>query len=80
MAGNSFDKFNFPHLLSLTDRQVARFCKAFSNNLSANTELSKTQISKMIQIMWISWRFTAKVGTPILAKNARSYFVNKKNN
>ena len=33
----------------LTNRQVANIRQAFSNHLSADIKLSKTQISKMIQ-------------------------------
>ena len=40
---------NFPHKLLLTNRQVSNLLKAFSNHLSANIKLSKTQLSKMIQ-------------------------------
>ena len=40
---------NFPHKLLLTNRQVSNLRKAFSNNLSADIKLSKTQLSKMIQ-------------------------------
>ena len=42
-------KINFLHELLLTNTQVASLCKAFANNLSTDTKLSKTQISKMIQ-------------------------------
>ena len=40
---------NFPHKLLLTNRQVLNLRKAFVNYLSADIELSKTQLSKMIQ-------------------------------
>ena len=40
---------NFPHKLSLTNRQVANLRKAFVNYLSTDIKLSKTQLSKMIQ-------------------------------
>ena len=40
---------NLPHKLLLTNRQVSNLRKAFSNNSSADIELSKTQLSKMIQ-------------------------------
>ena len=49
MIGNSNDQANFPHELSLTNRQAANLRKAFSNYLSADIKLSKTQLSKMIQ-------------------------------
>ena len=40
---------NFPHKLLLTNRQVANLRKAFENYLSTDINLSKTQLSKMIQ-------------------------------
>ena len=50
MIGNSDDETNFPHKLLLTNRQVANLCKAFANHTSTDIKLSKTQLSKMIQI------------------------------
>ena len=41
---------NFPHRLLLTNIQVANPCKAFANYLSTDIKLSKTQLSKMIQL------------------------------
>ena len=43
------DETNFQHRLLLINRQNANICKSFENNLSTDTKLSKTQISKMIQ-------------------------------
>ena len=40
---------NFPHKLSLTNRQVSNLRKAFANNSSTDIKLSKTQLSQMIQ-------------------------------
>ena len=40
---DSNDKNNFPRMLSLTNAQVSKLCKAFANGSSANTILSKTQ-------------------------------------
>ena len=40
---------NFPRKSLITNRQVSNRRKAFSNHLSANIKLSKTQLSKMIQ-------------------------------
>ena len=40
---------NFPHILLLTNKQVANFCKAFANHLSNDIKFSKTQLPKMIQ-------------------------------
>ena len=49
MIGFSNDETNIPHKLLLTNRQVANLCKAFANHTSTDIELSKTQLSKMIQ-------------------------------
>ena len=43
------DETNFPHKLLLTNRQVANLRKAFTNHLSTDIKLSKSQLSKMIQ-------------------------------
>ena len=43
------DETNFSHKLLLTNRQVSNLFKGFSNNLSADIKLSKTQLSNMIQ-------------------------------
>ena len=50
MIGNSYDETIFPHKLLITDRQVSHLHKAFSNNSSTDIKLSKTQLSKMIQL------------------------------
>ena len=44
VVGDSNDENNFQHKLLLTNTQVSKHCKAFGNNSSANTKLSKTQI------------------------------------
>ena len=49
IIGDSDDKINFPHVLLLTNRQLANLRKAFANNLSTDIKLSKTQISKLTQ-------------------------------
>ena len=36
VIGNSNDEHNFPHKLFLTNTQISRLCKAFSNDFSAN--------------------------------------------
>ena len=48
MIGDSNDVTNFPLKLLLTDSQVSRLPKAFANSSSANVELSKTHLSKMV--------------------------------
>ena len=49
MIGDSDDKINFPHELSLTNRQVANLRKAFAGKSSTDIKSSNTEISKMIQ-------------------------------
>ena len=48
MIGNN--ETNFPHELLLTDRQVSNIRKSFANNSSIYIKLSKTQLSKIIQL------------------------------
>ena len=60
MSGDN--ETNFPHKLLLTNRQVANLCKAFSNYLSTDIKLSKTQLSKMIQ----SGKFLDRLLGPLL--------------
>ena len=50
VTGDSDDRTNFPLKLLLTDTQVSKLCKDFANNLLANIKLSKTQLSKMVQL------------------------------
>ena len=59
MIGDNETKF--PHRL-LTNRQVSSLCKAFSNHLSADIKLSKTQLTKMIQ----SGAFLGRLLGPLL--------------
>ena len=49
MIGDSDDKINFPHELLLTNRQVPNLHEAFANNSTTDIQLSKTQLSKIIQ-------------------------------
>ena len=62
MVGNSNDNTNFPHELLLTDRQVENIRKAFANHLSTDIKLSKTQLSKIIQL----GRFLGRRLNPLL--------------
>ena len=50
MIGNSDEETNFPHKLLLTNRQIRNLREAFSNRISTDIKLSKTQLSKMIQL------------------------------
>ena len=49
MVGDSNDETNFTHKLSLTDRKIWRYCKAFSNKSWTNRKLSKFQLSEIGQ-------------------------------
>ena len=62
MIDNSNDKTNSLHELLSTNRQVANLRKAFSNYLSADNKLLKTQLSKMIQ----SGGFLSRLFGPLL--------------
>ena len=51
VVGDSTDETNFPHkLLLLSDGQVSVLHKACADNSSASIKLSKTQLSKMVQL------------------------------
>ena len=45
-VGDSNDENKFLHKLLLTNTQVSRLCKIFTNNSSTNIKLSKTQLHK----------------------------------
>ena len=63
------DETNFPHKLSLTNRQVANLRKAFADHLSADMKLSKAQLSKMIQLGGFLDRLLSlllKAGLPLI--------------
>ena len=47
VVGDSNDENSFLHKLLLTNTQAPKLRKAFANNLSANIELSKTQLHKI---------------------------------
>ena len=69
MIVNSDDETNFLHKLSLTNRQAPKLCKAFTNYLSTDIKLSKTQLSKMIQLRGFLGRLLGpllKTGLPLM--------------
>ena len=71
MIGNSNGETNFPHELLLTNRQVANLCQAFKNNSSPDVKLSKTQLSKVIQLGWFLGRLLGplvKTGLSLMKK------------
>ena len=49
VVSDSNDEINFPHKLLLTNAQVSKLHKAFSNNSSANIKLLKMQLHKIGQ-------------------------------
>ena len=69
MIGNSDDETKFTHKLLLTNRQVVNIRKAFANYTSTDIKLSKTQLSKMIQLGGFVGRLLApllKTGLPLM--------------
>ena len=63
------DETNFSHKLLLTNRQVANLRKAYTNNLSTDIKLSKTQLSNMIQSEGFLGRLLGpllKIGLPLI--------------
>ena len=57
MIGNSENETNFPDKLFLTNRQVTTLRKAFANHTTTYIKLSKTQLSRMIQLGGFLGRF-----------------------
>ena len=69
MIGNSDDEANFHHKLLLTNRKVANLRKAFSNYLSTDIKLSKTQLFKIMQLGGFLGRLLGpllKTGLPLM--------------
>ena len=62
VAGDSNDEINFLHKLLLTNTQVSKLHKAFSNNSPANIKLTKTQLRKIGQ----SGGFLGRLLRPLL--------------
>ena len=50
MVDESNDETSFPHKLLLTNTQVLKNCKTFSNGSSANIKFLKSHFSKMMQL------------------------------
>ena len=71
MVGKSNDGTNFPHKLLLTNRQVVNLRKSFANDLSTHIRLSKTQLSKIVQLGGFIGRLGGlllKAGLPLMKK------------
>lgn len=57
LIGSCTDKIILIYKLLLTDGQVASLSKAFANNSSANIDLLKTQIAKIMKLGGFIGRF-----------------------
>ena len=69
MIGNSDNETNLPHKLLLTNRQVAYLCQALAHHTSTDIKLSKTQLSKVIQLGRFLGRLLGplqKTGLPLI--------------
>ena len=69
VVGDSNDENNFPHKLLLTNTQVLKLSKAFTNSSSANVKLSKTQLHKTEQSRGFLGRLLGqllKTGLPLI--------------
>ena len=68
-VGDSNDGNNFPHKLLLTNTQISRLRKAFTNGSSANIKLWETQFYKIGQSRGFLGRFLEpllKTGLPLI--------------
>ena len=67
IVGHSNDDNNILHKVLLTDTQVSSICKSFANDSSANIKLSKTQLSKIVQLGEFLFCLTSNIfDSPIL--------------
>ena len=60
------DGNDLPHELLLTSRQKQKLRNAFSNNMSTNLKLSKTQILKVIQSGGFLGSLVSKLAGPLM--------------
>ena len=49
VVSDSNDETNFPYKLLLTNNQVSRLHKTYTNDSSANIKFSKTQLPKIVK-------------------------------
>ena len=61
-----FDGDKLPHELLLTGRQKTKLRDAFENNMSADKNLSKTQMSKIIQSGVFLGTLLSKIACPLM--------------
>ena len=60
-----FNEYNLPHKLLLTTRQKTKLKNAFNSNMSTDLELSKAQISKIIQSGGFLGSLLSKLAGPL---------------
>ena len=61
-----FNGNNFPHELLLITRQKTKLRNAFTNNMSTDLKLSKTQISEIIQSGGFLGSLLSKLAGPLM--------------
>ena len=61
-----FDEKNLPHKLLLTTRQKAKLRNTLNNNISVDIELSRAQISKIIQSGGFLGSLVSKLAGPLM--------------
>ena len=61
-----FDGGKLPHELLLTRRQKTKLSDVFENNMSADKNLSKTQMSKLIQSGVFLGTLLSKIACPLM--------------
>ena len=69
VIGDSNDENNFLHKFLLTNRQISKLRKTFSNNSWANIKVSKTQLHKIRKLGGFLGRFLRpllKTGLPLM--------------
>ena len=57
MIGEPNDDISFPHELVLTNKIVSKILKALSNDSWANTKLSKSHLSMLVQLSGFKFDF-----------------------
>ena len=60
------DETSFPHKLLLINRQVQNLLTAFANKSSTDIKWSKTQLSKIVQLVGFLLGLLIKIGIPLI--------------
>ena len=74
--GDCNDENNFPHTLFLTNTQVSKLRKAFTNNFLSNIKKSKIQLHKIVQSGGFLGRLLGpllKTGFPIIGNVLKTW-------